>query len=283
MGKSARDGFLPLDSVARDVDEIPVGSRRLVDACRGPQPGAMVRVALAPCCPFAVGEGLMVESAEMAERNSVRLRTHLAEDKDEEVFCRGMFGRSLVEQFEHVGWAGPNSWVAHLAYPSDDEPRRMAAAGVGVAYCPSSTMLICGAAAPAPALRSCGLRVGVGCGGSASGDRASLRMQARNALLLARFQHGPTSMPARGVLDAATVGSVRCVGWDDEIGCLIVGSVAGLVVWGMIAVCGCGRRRRRVRGVAALRPGRRVAWRGARWFKGRERGGGGPPRSSRRR
>jgi GNAT superfamily N-acetyltransferase len=191
-----------------------------------------VRVALAPCSPFSVSPGLMRRTAELAERLDVRLHTHLAEDPDEDTFCLERFGRRPVEQFEEVGWLTGRSWVAHCIYPNEAEVARLGAAGVGVAHCPSSNMLIGGGGfAPVREFRAAGVPVGLGCDGSASTDSASLWIESRAALLLGRQRLGPTGMTAREVLDIATRGGAACLGRAGELGELTVGAVGDLVCW----------------------------------------------------
>jgi len=231
MSLSVKDGGLPPDSVTQTTEAILEDSERLVTRYHDPKPGAMTRIGLAPCSPFSVDDTLMRATAELAEKHDVRMHTHLAEDTDEHTFCLEKYGRTPVEHFEDMGWAGPRSWVAHFIFPSDVEARRLATAGVGVAHCPSSNMLIGGGTAKVQTLREHGMAVGLGCDGSASTDHASMWLEARTALLLARFAGGPTAMTARDALHIATVGSARCLGWDDELGRLTVGSVADLVAW----------------------------------------------------
>jgi 8-oxoguanine deaminase len=232
MTLSAKDGGLPPDSVVQDDDEVLADSERLVAAHRDPSFGAMVRVALAPCSPFSVSPDLMRRTAELAERLDVRLHTHLAEDPDEDRFCLERFGRRPVEQFEEVGWLTDRSWVAHCIYPNQAEVARLGAAGVGVAHCPSSNMLIGGGGfAPVREFRAAGVPVGLGCDGSASTDSASLWIESRAALLLGRQRLGPTGMTARAVLDIATRGGAACLGRAGEIGSLAVGTVGDLVCW----------------------------------------------------
>jgi cytosine/adenosine deaminase-related metal-dependent hydrolase len=232
MTLSVKDGGLPPDSVVQDDDEVLADSERLVKLHHDPSHGAMVRVALAPCSPFSVSPGLMRRTAELAEQLDVRLHTHLAEDPDEDTYCMEKFGRRPVEQFAEVGWLSSRSWVAHCIYPSADEVTRLGAAGVGVAHCPSSNMLIGGGGfAPVRDLRAAGAPVGLGCDGSASTDCASLWMESRAALLLGRQRLGPTGMTARDVLDIATRGGAACLGRVGEIGELTVGAVGDLVCW----------------------------------------------------
>lgn len=231
MTRSVADGGLPPEIAVQDTETILEDSERLITKYHDPRPGAMTRIGLAPCSPFSVTEELMRSSAELAEKYDVRLHSHLAEDTDEDRFCEETYGCTPVEYFERVGWATPRSWVAHFIYPSDSEQRRLAAAGVGVAHCPSSNMLIGGGTADVAKLRDLGMSVGIGCDGSASTDHGSLWLETRTALLLSRYRGGPTAMAARDALDMATRGGAQCLGWDDEIGHLRVGACADLVVW----------------------------------------------------
>ncbi|HEV3287439.1 MAG TPA: amidohydrolase family protein, partial [Streptosporangiaceae bacterium] len=175
MTISAKDGGLPPDSVVQDDDEVLADCERLVAAHHDPAWGAMVRIALAPCSPFSVSPDLMRRTAELAERLDVRLHTHLAEDPDEDSYCLERFGRRPVEQYAEVGWLTSRSWVAHCVYPNQAEVARLGAAGVGVAHCPSSNMLLAGGGfAPVRELRAAGSPVGLGCDGSSSSDTSSL-------------------------------------------------------------------------------------------------------------
>ncbi len=232
MSFSEKDGGLPPDSVVQDDDEILADSERLIGLHHDPSWGAMVRIALAPCSPFSVTSGLMRATAELAERLDVRLHTHLAEDPDEDRFADQTFGCRTIEHFEAVGWLTDRAWVAHCIYPNPDEVGRLGAAGVGVAHCPSSNMMIGGGGiAPVSDLRAAGSPVGLGCDGSASADSASLWMEARNAMLLGRLREGPQAMGARDALEIATRGSAACLGREDELGVLAVGSAGDLVCW----------------------------------------------------
>jgi cytosine/adenosine deaminase-related metal-dependent hydrolase len=164
----------------------------------------------------------------------VRLHTHLAEDPDEDTYCLDRFGRRPIEQFAEVGWLTDRSWVAHCIYPSRAEIDRLGAAGVGVAHCPSSNMLIGGGGfAPVREFRAAGVPVGLGCDGSASTDSASLWLEARTALLLGRQRTGPTGMTAREVLDMGTRGGAACLGRSGELGELTVGAAGDLVCWSL--------------------------------------------------
>ena len=232
MSLSQKDGGLPPDSVVQDDDTILAASEEAVARHHDAGRGSMVRIALAPCSPFSVTPELMRRTAELAERLDVRLHTHLAEDPDEDAFCLEVYGRRPLEHFEDCGWASDRAWVAHCIYPNEAEIARMGRWGTGVAHCPSSNMMIGGGGiAPVTDYRVAGVPVGLGCDGSASTDCASLWLESRGALLLARQRQGPASFEARDALELGTRGSAACLGRLGELGVLVPGAAADLVAW----------------------------------------------------
>ncbi len=235
MSLSQKDGGLPPDAVVQDDEEILAESERLVHLHHNPAPGAMVQVALAPCSPFSVTPELMTRTAMLAERLNVRLHTHLAEDPDENVFCEAAFGCRPIEYLERVGWASARTWVAHCIHPNQAEIARLAHWGVGVAHCPSSNQILGTGLAPIREFRDAGVAVGIGCDGSASADSASLWLETRGDLLLARLRGGPQAMQAREALEMATLGGAACLGRED-IGSLAPGQAGDLVVWPLTGV-----------------------------------------------
>ncbi len=231
MSLSEDQGGLPPRSVCEDEDAILAASEAAVNAYHDRSVGAMVRIALAPCSPFSVSRELMSATAELAERLDVRLHTHLAEDPDEDSYCQEVYGCRPVDFFEQVGWLSSRSWVAHCVHPDAGEVERLGRAGVGVAHCPSSNLLLGVGLAPVAELRAAGSPVGLGCDGSSSTDSASLWLEARTAMLLARLRSGAASSGARQALELATLGGASCLGREGELGALVPGAAGDLVCW----------------------------------------------------
>jgi cytosine/adenosine deaminase-related metal-dependent hydrolase len=194
----------------------------------------MTRVALAPCSPFSVTEDLMVRSAELAERLDVRLHTHFAENAEDDDFSLARFGCRPMEYLERTGWCSDRTWVAHCVMPTDDEVGRLGSAGVGVAHCPSSNLILASGIAPVVDLRAAGVHVGLGVDGSSSADSGSLWMEARQAMLLAKLRDGAAAGTARMALEMATVGGAACLGRTGELGVLAPGAVGDLAVWPLV-------------------------------------------------
>ena len=231
MSLSEKDGGLPPDDVVADDDEILAACEQAVARHHDRSSDSMLRIALAPCSPFSVTESLMVRTAELAARLDVRLHTHFAENAEDDAFSLSQFGCRPLEYLERTGWCHDRTWVAHCVMPDEHEIARLGAAGVGVAHCPSSNMILSSGIAPVVSLRAAGAPVGLGVDGSSSADSASLWMEARQAMLLAKLRDGAQAGTARMALECATLGGAKCLGRAGEIGVIEPGVAADLAVW----------------------------------------------------
>jgi len=233
MSLGESDGGLPPDSVVEDEDHIIEDTARVVAAFHDPGPGAMLRVVVAPCSPFSVTTDLMRRSAELARELGVGLHTHLAETADEEAYCLDRFGAGPVDYAASVGWEGEDVWYAHAVHVDPETVGRMAAAGTGVAHCPTSNMRLASGIAPVAQYLGAGVPVGLGVDGSASNDSSQMLTEVRQALLLARLATAPgvgagEQMAARSALAMATTGGAEVLGRDD-VGRLAPGMAADMV------------------------------------------------------
>jgi len=220
MSLSRKDGGLPPEDVVQTEEEILADSERLILRYHDKSFGAMLRIALAPCSPFSVTPKLMRETANLARKHGVLLHTHLAETLDEEVFCLEKFGKRPVEYLPDLDWLGPDVWIAHAVHLNSQDIEKLAKAGVGVAHCPSSNMLLGSGIAPIPEMLAAGMKVGLAVDGSASNDASNMIREARQAMLLSRVKYGAEAMPARKALWMATMGGARVMGWEREVGSL---------------------------------------------------------------
>ena len=235
MSLSAKDGGLPPDSVVQDEETILKESERLIKQYHDPKPGAMVRVALAPCSPFSVTKSLMDETAALARRHNVRLHTHLAETLDEERYCLEVYGLRPTDLLEEVGWMDERVWLAHGIHFNDSEIERLGKCKVSIAHCPSSNARLGSGLIPLKQLLDAGVHVGLGVDGSASNDASNMLLELRLALFLQRVFHGPAALQVADVLRMATLGSAACLGRED-VGSIEVGKAADLALFDLGAM-----------------------------------------------
>ncbi len=225
MSLSKKDGGLPPDSVAQNVDEILRDSERVIDKYHDNSRYSMRQIALAPCSPFSVTEDLLAESAGLARDKGVRLHTHLAETLDEEKYMMKRFGLRPLEYMEKVGWLGKDVWFAHGIHFNDRELKVLSETGTGVAHCPISNMKLSSGIARIPEMLAMNIPVGLAVDGSASNDGSNLLEEMRIAYLLHRLNSSRRAPSGYDILKIATNGSARVLGRND-IGSLSVGMAA---------------------------------------------------------
>jgi cytosine/adenosine deaminase-related metal-dependent hydrolase len=235
MSLGVSQGGLPPDSVVQREERILVDCERLIARYHDARPGAMIRIALAPCSPFSVSPQLMLATGDLARRHGVRLHTHLAETRDEEAYCLSRFKKRPLDLLEDAGWMSGDTWLAHGIFFNRREVARLGRAAVGIAHCPTSNMRLGSGCAPVLALRRAGCPVGLGVDGSASNDSSHMLAEARQALLLQRLKHGAEALGVRQALRMATVEGARCLGRGD-IGSLEPGKRADLALFDLRGV-----------------------------------------------
>jgi cytosine/adenosine deaminase-related metal-dependent hydrolase len=230
MSRSRRDGGLPPDSVVQNEDQILAHSEEMIQKYHDPAPLAMRQMHLGPCAPFNVTPELMRETARMARKYGVRLHTHLAETRDEEIYCQETYGQRPLQFLMDLDWIGDDVWYAHGIHFNDDELALLAATGTGIAHCPASNMRLGSGFARVPEMLRLGIPVGLAVDGSASNDSSDMVGEMRQALLLHRVRYGADAMSAEQVLEMATLGSARLLGRND-IGSLEIGKAADIAIF----------------------------------------------------
>ena len=169
---------------------------------------------------------------EAANRRGAPFQIHAAEGKDEDDRVREVTGMGVIEALDSIGALRPGTVLAHGIYLSEEDIRRIAAGGAGVAHNPESNMKL-GAdrAAPVTELLAAGVPVGLGTDGPASNNDLDLFGEMDTAAKLHKFAAGdPALLPAETVFRMATMGGARVLGLADRIGSLEVGKRADLVL-----------------------------------------------------
>lgn len=228
MSRGKSCGGLPPDDCCQDIDAILEDSDRVIGKFHDPDPLAMIKIALAPCAPFTVTNDIMRETLAMARSRKVNMHTHLAETKDEDVYCQEVYGKRPYDLMEELGWVGPDVWYAHAVYLNEDEIRRCAESGSGIAHCPVSNMRLGSGICKVPEMLAAGVNVGLGVDGSASNDSSDMLGEVRSCMLVHRLRTGVGSMTAEMALRMATRGGAKVLGYS-QLGSLQVGMGADLI------------------------------------------------------
>lgn len=232
-------GGLPPDNLVEREPAILADTIRVIDRYHDASDGAMLRIAVAPCSPFSVSQGLMRDSALLARDKQVMLHTHLAEDAADVAFSLERFGSRPGQYAESLGWTGPDVWHAHCVQLDPAEIALFARTRTGIAHCPSSNCRLGSGIAPLTAMLAAGVPLGIGVDGSASNDSGNLLGEARQAMLLQRALGGAAAFDPRDALFLATRGGAEVLGRHD-CGMLQPGQRADIAIWNMGTVSSLG-------------------------------------------
>lgn len=189
-----------------------------------------IRYAFAPRFAVSCTQGLLRSVVEAANDLGCLIHTHSAETSFENEFCHEHYGCSNMEFLERIGMLRDGSVLAHGVHVTDDECATLARTQTVIAHCPSSNLKLGSGVANIPRYDRHGVRVSLGADGAPCNNNLDAFVEMRLAALIQKPIHGPTAMPARRVLQLATIDGARALGIADEVGSIEVGKSADLVV-----------------------------------------------------
>jgi 5-methylthioadenosine/S-adenosylhomocysteine deaminase len=187
-----------------------------------------VRVNLAAHAVDTCSDDLLRQIAAMSAKHGLIVSTHLAQSKVEVDRVRERTGKTSTELLEDVGLLNERLMGGHCIYLMDIDIGRMARAGAHAVHIPKANASS-GRLAPTPALKRAGVNLAL----ATDTQHADMIELMRWALVTARIQEGRVDedWQPRHVFHMATLGGARAVGMEDDIGSLMVGKRADVVVF----------------------------------------------------
>jgi guanine deaminase len=191
----------------------------------------MVRPAVAPTIPLHCSDEFMVGCARLAREFGVGLHTHVSESKVQAIAGLKKYGRTLTAHLDSLGLVGPDFTAAHGVWLDDEDMKRLGGRGASVAHNPGSNMRLGSGLADMRRMLEHGVNVGIGTDGANCSDNLNMYEAMRLASLVSKVQ-GPDWqrwITTAEVLQAATAGSAKALGFGDKIGRLAPGYKADIV------------------------------------------------------
>lgn len=188
-----------------------------------------LQYAYAPRFVLSCSEALLREVAARVGAGA-RLHTHAAEQQAEVEEVRRTRGADNIAYLAALGLTGPRTALAHCVHVTAAEERLLAQSGTHVVHCPSSNLKLASGIARIPELLAIGVNVALGADGAACNNNLDAFWELRLAALLHKPRAGAQAMPAQTALELATLGGAAALGRLDEIGSLVPGKRADLIV-----------------------------------------------------
>jgi len=194
----------------------------------------LITPSVAAHAPYSVSANNLVKEAELAEELGTTFQIHLSESRWEVEKLMEEKGRSPVAYLADLGVLSDRTVAAHCVHVSPEDIETLVEFEVGVAHNPVSNLKLASGVAPIPAMVEAGVKLGLGTDGAASNNTLDLLRDTQLASLLHKGVFGdPTVLPARSMIEMATIGGACVLGLDTEIGTLAEGKKADVVCLSM--------------------------------------------------
>ena len=201
------------------------------DLIRSYQGHPRVQVAVQPHAVYTCSPDLLQKSKALADRYQTRWIIHLSETAKEVADCLEQYGDTPVGHLHRLGLLQGNTVADHAVALTEGDMDLLAASGAGGGHCPESNMKLASGMAPVMDLLARGVPVGLGTDGCASNNNLDMLSELDTAAKLAKVRDlDPTALPARQALGLATRQGAAVLGLQGEVGRLIPGLKADLVV-----------------------------------------------------
>ena len=200
-----------------------------------------VRLGISPHAPYTCTPELYEASLALG----LPVTTHLSESEHEAAYVRdgsgpwselaGLLveplGTSGIRALAERDLLGPSLVAAHCVTVDADEIALLAGHDVAVVHCPRSNGFLGCGVAPLTELRRAGVRVSIGTDSPASTPGFDVFEELRAAVAGARAREQDAgALLAREALELGTLAGARVLGLEDEVGSLVPGKQADLVV-----------------------------------------------------
>jgi 5-methylthioadenosine/S-adenosylhomocysteine deaminase len=181
--------------------------------------------------PYTCSPETLKRAKEMAREKKTKLFLHLAETRTEVEQLHELHGTTPVRYLENLGILDADTVCVHCVWLEDEEIKILVRTGAHVATCPQSNMKLGSGIAPLKEMLAAGVSVGLGTDGCASNNRLDMFYEMDMCAKVHKVKDlDPTAIPAQTVLKLATTGGAGILGLEKDIGSLVPGKKADLIL-----------------------------------------------------
>jgi 5-methylthioadenosine/S-adenosylhomocysteine deaminase len=187
-------------------------------------------VNLGPHAIYTCSKETLIKTKQFADENKLSIHTHLSETKKEVEDCIQKTGMRPVEYLENIGFLSSDVMAAHCCWLTEKEMEILKKNEVKVSHNPVSNMKTTAGIAPIPEMIKHNICIGLGTDSAASNNCLDLFQEMKVAALIHKVnKHDPITVPAKKVLDFATIDGARALGLENQIGSIEIGKRADII------------------------------------------------------
>ena len=190
----------------------------------------LVKASIAPHSPYATQRSHLEKVRELSELHNVPVHIHLQETFDEVEQFRVLHKMRPTEYLSELGLITPMLQAVHMTQANSRDIELFSRGGAHIIHCPESNMKLASGSCPVHECLKAGVNVALGTDGSASNNDLDMFGEMRSAAFMAKLvDSNPEYLPAHAVLNMATRGGAKALGFGQEIGSIEIGKAADVI------------------------------------------------------
>jgi len=231
MGIRAVLGETVVDFISPD-SEVPYGGIEIGEAfIKKWKDDPLVTPAIAPHAPYTLDSEHLIECLKVAQDHDVPMIMHVAEMEFETKKYQEEYSCSPIQYLNDIGVLSDRLIAAHCVSVSEDDLDLLERNKVGVIHNAGANSKGAKGVAPVVSMMKRGMKLGLGTDGPMSGNTLDIMTQMALVPKIHKlFNNDRSLLPARDVVEMATIGGARAIHMADVIGSIEVGKKADLVV-----------------------------------------------------
>jgi 5-methylthioadenosine/S-adenosylhomocysteine deaminase len=189
----------------------------------------LISTAFAPHAPYTVCDASLTRINKLANELELPVHMHLHETASEVADALEATGEKPVERLKRLGLLTRQLVAVHMTSLDAEDMDMLAQGMVNVVHCPESNMKLASGTCRVVDMMARGINVCLGTDGAASNNNLSMLGEMRSAALLGKLTAAnAAALPAKTVLEMATINGAKALGMEDQIGSLEPGKWADI-------------------------------------------------------
>jgi len=181
--------------------------------------------------PYTCSPDTLKRAKETARQKNALFFVHLAETQTEVEQIQEQHNTTPVRYLDSLGVLDKDTICIHCVWLDEKEIEILAKSGAKVSTCPQSNMKLGSGIAPLKKMLEAGISVGLGTDGCASNNTLDLFSEMDICAKIHKVKDiDPTALPAKAVLEMATIGGASVLGLSGDIGSLSPGKKADIIL-----------------------------------------------------
>jgi 5-methylthioadenosine/S-adenosylhomocysteine deaminase len=191
---------------------------------------SLVSVGWAPHAPYTVSDQFLSQIAQLAEKEDTTIHIHVHETEDEIKQSLKTYKMRPIKRLQQLGVLSSRTQMVHMTKINQEDLNILRSTKAHVVHCPESNLKLASGFCPVQMLLDHHINVALGTDGAASNNDLNMMGEMRIASLVAKgIAKNPEALKAHQTLRMASLNGARALGFERQMGSLIVGKSADMI------------------------------------------------------